>query len=317
MGLRLASSRYVVTGPSGWIGRTLLSRLEENLGAGISAQVTAFASSARDQLLPSGAKLPVRPLETISPADVEGAHLVHLAYLTKEKAEQLGERRFTEGNLAIDDAVLGAMAVAAPASVFVASSGAAALAARGEDLHPYGLTKLRQEARFLDAAACSDVPTIAGRIFNLSGPNINKISSYAISNFVQQAREQGRIRIEATVPVFRSFLHVGDLCAMIDAAARVGIGRDRPVDLCGGKVVEMGELALAIASEVGDGIAIERGQVDCSKPSAYLGKYSETKSMAMCLGIDLVSLQKQISDTVAWLRRPESHDDAYSMEIAS
>jgi nucleoside-diphosphate-sugar epimerase len=312
----LPSRRYIVTGPSGWIGRTLLAHLERTLGDRVDAQVTAFASGARYQCLPSGAKIAVRPLETISPADVDGAHVVHLAYLTKEKAEQLGERRFTEGNLAIDDAVLGAIAGAAPASVFVASSGAAALAARGQDLHPYGLAKLRQEARFLDAAARAGIPTIAGRIFNLAGPNINKVSSYAISNFVQQACERGRIRIEATIPVFRSFLHVGDLCELIDAAGKGGIGRTAPVDLCGGQMVEMAELAYAVAHAVDDDVVIDRGRVDCSRPSVYVGDYSQTKSLAMGLGIELVSLRKQILDTVEWLKQPESFDGTY-LAVAS
>jgi len=308
--------RYVVTGPSGWIGRTLLALLEQNLGDAAGAQVIAFASSTRDQLLPSGAKLRVRPLGTISPADVDRAHLIHLAYLTKERAEELGERRFTEGNIAIDDAVLEAMSKSAPASVFVASSGAAALAARGADLHPYGLAKLRQEARFLESAAGSGIPTIVGRIFNLAGPNINKLSSYAISNFVQQACGHGRIRIEAKVPVFRSFLHVDDLCELIIAAAQRTVGSARPIDLCGGQVVEMGELASAVAHAVGGPVAIERGNVDCSRPSAYVGDYSETKALAMSLDIEISGLEKQINDTIDWLRKSQVYDKTHSMAVA-
>ena len=69
-----------------------------------------------------------------------------------------GEAVFAVANDAIDAAVLGAIGQAPPASLFVASSGAAALAERGADEHPYGLAKLRQEARFLAWSAATGVP---------------------------------------------------------------------------------------------------------------------------------------------------------------
>lgn len=299
--------RYVVTGPSGWIGRTLLARLASELGDAIGAKVIAFASSARSQSLSPTQSMEVRALETLAPTDVAGAHLIHLAYLTKEKAEQLGERSFTETNLAIDDAVLTAIssaatAGAAPASIFVASSGAAGMAIAGRSLHPYGLGKLRQEARFLEIAARFDIPTIAGRIFNLSGPNINKLSSYAISDFALQALESGNIMISSEIPVFRSFLHVEDLCALIAGAAHQGMGAARPVDLCGSEIVEMEDLAAAVVRAVGGNRTIGRGPVDWSDTNAYIGDFVQTKMLAMQLDIPLAGFERQVQDTVDWIR---------------
>jgi nucleoside-diphosphate-sugar epimerase len=298
-----ASSRFVLTGPSGWIGRAMLDALSRACGGRLDGRVVAFGSQARNMTLASGERLDVRALDTIGPDDVAGAHVIHLAYLTKEKADQLGEPAFTATNDAIDDAVLAAIGMAAPASLFVASSGAAALAERGIDRHPYGLAKLRQEARFLEWGAAAAVPVLAGRIFNIAGPHINKIRSYAISNFVMQAREQGEICIEAQVPVFRSYLHVDDLCALVIDAALQGARRDRPIDLCGAEVVEMEDLAALVAEASPNSPKINRRPVDYTRPSLYLGEHAQTKVLAMELGDRLSALPLQVRDTIAWLDR--------------
>lgn len=295
------STRFVVTGPSGWIGQALLARLEIALGGPLGDTVTAFASGARTMALPSGETLAVHDLATITPDDVAGAHVVHLAYLTKEKAGELGERAFTDTNLAIDDALLTALAGARPASLFVASSGAAALAARGQDLHPYGLCKLRQEARFLDWARGAGVPAIAGRIFNVAGPYINKLEAYALSNFAVQALEKSAIRIGAQIPVFRSFLHVSDLCDMVIGAALSGITRDRPIDLCGSDVLEMSDLALLVAAQSGRDPQILRDAVDLARSSEYLGHFPDTRVLAMESGVALSSTAVQVADTFDWI----------------
>ncbi|MBV1690040.1 NAD(P)-dependent oxidoreductase [Novosphingobium sp. G106] len=298
-----ASSRFVLTGPSGWIGRAMLDALSRAFDGRLGGRVVTFGSRARSMTLASGERLEVRALDTIGPDDVAGAHVIHLAYLTKEKADQLGESAFNATNDAIDDALLAAIGMAAPASLFVSSSGAAALAERGGDQHPYGLAKLRQEARFIAWGKSAGIPVIAGRIFNVAGPHINKLQSYAISNFALQAREQGEILIEAQVPVFRSFLHVDDLCTLVIDAAVQGVGRDRPIDLCGAEVVEMEDLAVLVAEASPNSPKINRRPVDYTRPSLYLGDHAQTKVLAMELGDRLSALPLQVRDTIAWLDR--------------
>jgi nucleoside-diphosphate-sugar epimerase len=301
--------RFVLTGPSGWIGGALLAHIAGRFGGRLDDRVLAFASSERTMTLPWGESLAVRALESIRPEDVAGAHVVHLAYLTKEKAERQGERRFFDTNLAIDDAVLAALE-GGPASLFVASSGAAKLAAEGLDLHPYGVAKLRQEARFLQWGRDTGVPVIAGRIFNVAGPYINKLEAYAISNFAVQAREKGAISIAANVPVFRSFLHVDDLCGLIVGAAINGVAREHPVDLCGAQILEMQDIAQAVASACGNRATVTRPALDCRRPSSYLGNHVETRSLAIELGVPLTPFATQVADTVAWVAPPTADEEA-------
>lgn len=301
------SPRFVLTGPSGWIGQAMLVTLARLLGGRLDGRVLAFASSARVMDLPGGEQLAVRALSDVVPADVAGAHVIHLAYLTKEKADQLGERAFMDANLGIDDTLMAALDSAAepPASLFVASSGAAALTAQGRDLHPYGVAKLRQEARFLAWGVQADVPVLAGRIFNVAGPYINKLESYALSNFALQARAAGEIVVQAPVPTFRSFLHIDDLCGLVVGAALQRVGRPAPIDLCGAQVVEMEDLADAVAAAIeelhGDRIPVRRSTPDCTRSSQYLGNFADTKVLAMQLRVAFSSLGRQVSDTIEWL----------------
>jgi len=292
----------VITGPTGWIGSAFLALLAARLGPGWQRRVTLFASSAREHIAPDGSTVSLRGLDTLCPADVEGAIVVHLAYLTKEKAELLGERRFTDTNLAIDDHLLAALAGATPKAVFVASSGAAALAERGVDRHPYGMCKLRQEDRFLTWGARAGVPVLAGRIFNIAGPYINKVDSYAIGSFISQALTRGRIQIDAPLPVFRSFLHVHDLCTLVLNALDQQVGRPSAFDLCGAEVLEMSDVAQVVAAQIGGAIEVVRAPVDLGRASAYLGDFTQTKILGMALEHRFAPFSAQIGDTLGWLQ---------------
>lgn len=297
--------RLVITGPTGWIGQALLAllhRADDSDGLRAGEAVCLFGSRAGVVVLPSGEALPVCPLSEIGPDDVAGAQVIHLAYLTKDKVAEVGEAAFRARNDAIDTALLRAMEQGRPASLFVASSGAAALAEAGRDLHLYGVMKLEQEARFLAFGARNGVPVLAGRIFNIAGPHINKLEAYAVSNFALQALAGGPVSIAAQQPVFRSFLHVYDLCRLILRAGRSGHGEVRAIDLCGNEVLEMSDIARLVVSAMGGNIAISRGHLDYAGRSDYVGCPQDTRVLAMRLGLELADTARQVSDTIEWIR---------------
>ena len=295
--------RFVITGPTGWIGSALLERLAVELGETFSDQVMLFGSHSRRIEIAGSRTVQIRALDDLRPSDCDGAHIVHLAYLTKEKAESLGDDTFVSANRAIDSLVLDAIERASPASLFVASSGAAKLAEHGVDTHSYGIMKREQEERFLAWAERTDAPAIVGRIFALAGPHINKLGSYAISDMLLQARDTGQIHIKAEVPVFRNYLHVMDLAALILGCARSRLHSDQPVDLCGAEILEMGDVATAISRATGSVTAIVRDELDYARTSSYLGKFTDTKLLAMKCGIPLTPFSVQITDTMGWLQR--------------
>lgn len=295
--------RYVITGPTGWIGTAFLTYLARTLGPDWTGRVRLFGSSARRLKLPNGAELEVAKLDDLSQADVHGALIIHLAYLTKEKAELLGTREFLSTNTDIDDRVLDALRGGGALGVFVASSGAAAQAASGVDHHPYGVAKLIQEDRFLSCGLNSGVSVLAGRIFNLSGPHMNKLSSYALSSFLAQALETGRIRVAATTPVYRSYLGVLDLCELVCRTLLEGRPPATALDLCGPLVVEMADVARAAAEATGlTPDVVQRAPINWSSPSIYLGRSTDTLSLAGAIGLRLESFPEQVESTAFDLR---------------
>ena len=293
----------VLTGPGGWVGSAFLATLADRLGPSWTSTVRLFGSQERHIQAPDGSPVPIRRLTDLSPADVEGAFVLHLAYLTKEKADSAGPRSFLDGNIHIDSCVMKAIASGNPAGLFVASSGAARLAEQGVDRHLYGMAKLMQEDAFAGFALRSGVPALIGRIYNLAGPFINKVHAYALSSFLTQAIESGVIRVSAGMPVYRSFLHVADLCELVLRSLVRGRPHGGAVDLCGPCVVEMGDIALAAARATGlNKEAIERPPLDLTRPSSYLGDPTPTLTLALETGLTLRNFATQVSDTASYLR---------------
>ena len=303
-------ARFVLTGPTGWVGRALLELLmrpddPDRLGDG--ATVTLFGSRTGEVVLGDGRRLPVRPLAEIAAADVEGAHVVHLSFLTKDKIEPYGEAEFTRVNTQIDDHVLDACAGGRPASVFVASSGAArdAQGEASEGADAYARAKYRQEQRFLAFASEHRVPVICGRIFNIAGPHINKLENYALSNLAVQALRGEPMKIAADIPVFRSYLHVDDLCRIIVRSARAGVAFMQPIDLCGPQITEISEIAREIMVTLPGQVSIERPVLSYGRVSDYVGRSQETLVLASMCGLSLRSLQDQVRDTIAYIASTE------------
>ena len=293
------STPVVITGAGGWVGR---AAVEWTCRASEAHRLRLFGSRAGELATMCGSRLPIRPLSELARHDVEGALVLHLAFLTREKAGLLGEPEFLRVNQAIDDMVLAALEGGECRGVFVASSGAAVQAERGPGRDVYGLAKLMQEHRFLRWGAAAGVPVLAGRIFNIAGPYMNKLESYALSSFLTQAAAEGRICIQASTPVFRSYLHVLDLCEIVLRTLSAGVAPPMPVDLCGTLVTEMADVARSAAAAAGlPEAVIERAPVDWSRPSAYLGEPAVALALAGATGVRLRSFEQQVADTARHL----------------
>ena len=296
--------RAVVTGASGWVGRAFIAHFKACYGPDWTRRVSLFGSSdyAMDF---EGVSLEVKALRRITPSDVQGADVFHLAFLTPEKVQQVGEAVFRETNLQIDRALVKAMTAGQPRSVFVASSGAAALAAGAGSYRQYGAAKLQQEATMLEWGQSNDVPVLCGRIYNLAGPYLMKPETYAVGSFIAQAMRSGRIVVEAKVPVYRAYLHIMDLCKLATRVADTGLRLAGPVDLSGPLVTEIQEVAEAVANAVGlEPDAIRRVDVDFTRPSAYLGDATQLLSLAMRLGVRLAPFEDQVRATAGYFNRP-------------
>jgi nucleoside-diphosphate-sugar epimerase len=296
----------VVTGAGGWLGRATLEMLESSLGPRFSSRVHAFASYRRLMKLRSGTELEVLSLNDLQRLKI-GPHIVaHYAYGTREFVSQLGFATYIARNEEISTLMASHFDRQPPVGALVISSGAVYL---GSDIstNPYGVMKERDERLFLNLVNNSSgsgqaTRLVIPRLFNLAGPFLNK-PDYVLGSIIHDIGRGGPIRLRATHPVVRSYIHVKDL---VDLAFSAMLGEgpipDRAFDTAGECKVEVGQLAeLAISVLSPMGVEIVRPPLDGAPADCYVGDPAVIDSLAHSYGIELQPLARQIEDTARFL----------------
>ncbi len=237
-----------------------------------------------------------------------GPHLLaHYAFATREFVSQLGVTEYIARNEEITELVTGHVARSRPVGMLTLSSGAVYL---GDDLttNPYGVLKARDERRFLDMVGALDGvgPTprvVVPRLFNLAGPFLNKPDHYVLGSIIRDIGRGGPIRLHATKPVVRSYVHVGDL---VDLAFAIMLGEGpaplEAFDTAGERDIEVGELAALAASVLGEwSMPILRPPLDGTAADRYVGDSTVINSLASLYGIEMKRLSRQIEDTALYM----------------
>ncbi len=303
--LRGSRWRVLVTGASGWVGRAALELLVHGFGPDWPSRVEAFGSRPRRLTLRDGTEIQQRPLAELGALPPRPSLLLHFAYLTREKVADMSPDDYVDTNREITRAVLGAGVHAGVERAFVTSSGAVHATLRAptspDPALLYGRLKLEDEAMFASfARAVPGRKALVVRLFNLSGPYINK--PYALSSFIEQARA-GCIGVQARGPVVRSYTSAANLLA-------VGIGHllndeAEPflcVETAGEREVEMVALAEAVRAVVNPSATIARAAPDGRPADHYVGHGSAYRALMQRYGVTEDSLARQIGDTAEYLR---------------
>jgi UDP-glucuronate decarboxylase len=302
--------RVVVLGATGWLGMVALDLFESALGPTFTEQVSAWASRERVVELRSGNKVVARALRDARPGDVEGAVVLHFAFLTRDRVTEMGTDEFLRANLAITQRVLSLLEAGAPSGFVYTSSGAVYDANGGfaEDVldNPYGVAKRLDELALAEACSNADVSCVIPRVFSVSGPNMTKPELYALGDLILQASRGESLRIRATRPVYRSYVAVGDLVSVCTAAALEG-ERDLVFD-SGGDVVEVGDLAELVRVNAGrPDMPIERTWDPAAEADRYVADNVVIMELARRFGVAMQSLPDQVAETAADLLRATSN----------
>jgi UDP-glucuronate decarboxylase len=307
--LRSSDTHILVTGAGGWIGSATLEILAQALGpADFRRRVRAFASRARRLELRGGVPVELADLEGLARVEAGPAILLHYAFLTREKASAMGIEAYRAANARISDRVAEAVARLRPRGMFLASSGAVYGPGRAFDQdvarNPYGVLKRRDELLFADACRAAGTSLAVARIFNLSGPYINKLDSYALASFLVDALAGRPIAIRAAQRVERSYVHVGDVAGLALAVLLEPGGEAVTFDTAGERFVEVGELATLVRDVAGGpGLEIRRPPVEADRPAdRYVGDGGAMAALARRYGLALLDLPEQIRRTAEYLR---------------
>jgi UDP-glucuronate decarboxylase len=297
----------IVTGGGGWIGQATLEMLDQALGAHFPARVHVFGTSGRRLPLRSGRLVYCRALRDIEDLPSRPCLFTHYAFLTKDRVAGLDLRTFVEQNEVISRSVLKQANIRRIEGIFVPSSGAVYRPDRtiDDDLkrNPYGVMKARDELDFLSLAEEFHTRVVICRVFNLAGPFVNKIKSYALSSILMDIIASERIVLRADRPVLRSYVHVRDL---IDLAFALMLG-DRsppatPFDTAGELNIEIGELAQRAASILGKPeMPIIRPPIRSEEPDKYVGDGRLFQRLLREFSVLPRHLDTQILDTADYL----------------
>lgn len=300
--LRESGRRIVITGATGWLGRATLDLLRQCLGDDFRSRVHCFGSQHRIIDLGDGHSIEQEPLAELASLPSRPTFVLHFAFLTKDRAEAMDEAEYRHAVRRIGCNVLDALDPIGAEGVFVASSGAAGFAddpAASPAMRLYGELKRDDERSFAEWAERTGKTAVIARIFNLSGPHINKLGSYALACFILDALAGGPIKVKASHDVRRGYVAIRELMSLAFAMLLEGRAGVTAFDT-GGEPLEMGEIAEAVATQLG-GCGVERAPRSDASPDVYLGNEGAYRQLLERYGIESVPFAQQVAETAQFL----------------
>ena len=251
----LGDDRVLVTGASGWLGRTALDLL-----APLELPTLALASRART-IRVGEREIECRVWDDREVAAFAPTVVLDCAFLTRDRVADMPLDDYVATNRTQTERLVYATRLPGVRLSLTVSSGAAVHpydAFEGSiENNPYGYLKREAEYRLAEAAADSGAVPIIVRAWSISGAHVQKPQGYALGSMIQDAHA-GAIRIKARRPVFRRYILAEELLAV--GIAEGGVG-PATID-SGGELVEMAELAARVAAVIRPDAVISRGDVD-------------------------------------------------------
>ncbi len=286
----VGNDRVLVTGASGWLGRTALDLL-----APLDLPTLALASRARI-IRVGNREIGCRVWDDREVAAFAPTVVLDCAFLTRDRVADMPLDEYVAANRILTERLVYATQLPSVRLALTVSSGAAiyphdALDGPIED-NPYGYLKREAEHRLAEAAAESGAIPVVVRAWSISGAHVQKPQSYALGSMIRDA-DAGAIQIMSRRLVFRRYVLAEELLAL--GIAEGGVG-PATID-SGGELVEMAELAARIAAVVRPDAVISREDVDPRDPDRYHSDGQDWEWRCQRWDLASVSLDRQIEIT--------------------
>jgi nucleoside-diphosphate-sugar epimerase len=303
--LRRDQRRILITGAGGWIGRATLDLLVRCLGIEAARErVLCLGSQSRQIEIRPGLFFDQQPLATIGELRAQPTLVLHLAFLTKDKVAGMAEEDYRRINLTLSRKVADALDGIGADRLFVASSGAAAFADDPDaspDLRLYGRLKRDDEELFADwAKAVAGRRAVITRIFNVSGPYINKHQTYALASFILDALSGRPVEVQAPMPVIRGYVAIRELMSLIFSALLAEDGDSVLRFDSGGEPQELAEVAHCVAETLGP-VPVERKPITSDRANRYVGDSRRYLTLLADHRVERVDFSTQVIETAAYL----------------
>ena len=293
----LSFKRILITGASGWIGRETIALLQEVLGDQFSHRVT-LAGSRDSTVSIAGVTTHVRKLFDINIEEHFDA-VIHLAFLTQEKANMVGAEEFIRLNREISEFVHRLCQQSHVEHLLVASSGAAdpivLTAFQDPAKRLYGELKRDSEELFSGLSNHSHIKVEICRIWSISGSHFLTPTKYALGNFIEQAKSTGNIHLANPAVVRRAYIDAGEMMGVLLIDLIKGGGR---LVSSGGFETSLQQLARLVLKEFNpSGRVIVPIETDEHQDDIYAPNVEPFNLLAKNYGVELSSLEEQIRIT--------------------
>jgi nucleoside-diphosphate-sugar epimerase len=254
--------RVLVTGATGWLGRTALDLLSP-----LGVALLPIAGSARPLEL-DGRTIDVRTWDDDEVAGFSPTIVVDCAFLTRDRTSDVPFDEYVAANRLLTRRMLDAARLDSVRMVVTVSSGAAVhpvdALSGGLAANPYGYLKREAELQLAEAVAGGHASAVVARAWSISGAHVQKPANYALGSMIQAAAA-GAVHVAARRPVRRRYALADELLALALAAGGAG---SATID-SGGELVEMSELAERVVAVVNPGAAITRDPPEGGAPDDY------------------------------------------------
>jgi len=287
----VSRKQLIIYGANGWLGRSALS-----------AATSGSLENTFDDILLIGSKESVLKLDGTSyhihnsRGALEhirnGAVFFNSAFLRREYLQRVNETEYIDRNNEISKFALEILHEFSLASFINISSGVANIKSLNDIYsNPYAQLKRHWEHRFEEVSRNCGNAFLNCRIFSMTGRYINEFDNLAISAFIKTSLNGSVINVQSPY-TRRTYLDAEQLSQVL-----LNLGQQE-INLTldsGGVLVSMEELAKTVLEVIGLG-SLEITQM---KPSSdYFGNFAEFNSLANSMGIEVISLEKQIKKTL-------------------
>lgn len=212
-----------ITGATGWLGRSVLDLLYRSLPRDDFQYIVPFASRRKIIRLSTesnrrDAFIQAYPLSEISAlaSGVNEFNLIHAAFLTRDRIQQLGIERYIDINRRISSYISQLFMLKSCARSVLFSSGAVAELDRMDrcegivlESNPYAFLKRDEERIF------ARHPTaLILRVYALTGRYIRTPQNFALGSFLLSAMAGQAIHVLSKRPVVRGYVSAADVSAL-------------------------------------------------------------------------------------------------------
>jgi nucleoside-diphosphate-sugar epimerase len=298
--IRLSENeQIIITGAGGWLGTEMLEvLLQVNGSDAVKNFVHCLGSNARKKKLSDGTELQILAMdENREFSNIAG--VIHLAFLTRDKVAAFGVKDYVFENIQITSRAIKLIEQVKPKYIATVSSGAVFSSSRVDlendvNDNPYGFTKRIEETMLRDVASNLGANLAIGRLWGAIGAHMPLNRAFAVSDFIWQAKNLGKIQINSKHQVFRRYVSAGHFMHVLALAAQ-------ELQLSefdsGGKKLEMADLAALISSQI-DRVDIDRTLDLSLKIDDYYPKSDAFELLSARLGLDAPNFEDELAATV-------------------